>query len=165
VHFDDVLTANEEFAAGYDGSAFAGGAARGLALVTCMDARIDPLLALGLAAGDAYVLRNAGAQITADMLTTLVLAVRLLGVKRVMIMAHTNCRMTTATDDEVHAAILADSGADTRSLDFGTIADQRARLAGDVQRLRSSPYLPKDLPVLGSLYDLATGRVSVLVEE
>lgn len=165
MHFDDVLKANEEFAGSYNSSHLTGRAARGLAIVTCMDSRIDPLPMLGLVKGDAKILRNAGARVTDDVLRTLVLAVHLLAVDRVMVVAHTDCRMTKVTDDEVHAAIKADSGLDTRSLEFGAIADQRAVLAHDVQRVRSSPYLPKDLPVLGCVYDLDTGRVNVLIEE
>lgn len=165
MHFDDVLKANEEFTGSYNSSHLTGRAARGLAIVTCMDSRIDPLSMLGLAKGDAKILRNAGARVTDDVLRTLVLAVHLLAVDRVMIVAHTDCRMTKVTDDEVHAAIHADSGLDTRSLEFGTISDQRAVLARDVQRVRSSPYLPTDLPVVGCVYDLDTGRVNVLVKE
>lgn len=165
MHFDDVLKANEEFADSYNSAHLTGRAARGLAIVTCMDSRIDPLPMLGLVKGDAKILRNAGARVTDDVLRTLVLAVHLLAVDRVMIVAHTDCRMTKVTDDEVHTAIRADSGLDTRSLEFGAISDQRAVLAHDVQRVRSSPYLPKDLPVLGCVYDLDTGRVNVLIEE
>jgi carbonic anhydrase len=164
-HFADVLAANEQFAAHYNSAHLEGRAARGLAIVTCMDSRIDPLGMLGLAKGDAKILRNAGARVTDDVLRTLVLAVHLLGVERVMIVAHTDCRMTKVTDDDVHAAILASAGLDTRSLDFGAISDQPAVLARDIQRVRSSPYLPAGLPVLGAIYDLDTGRVEIAVSE
>jgi carbonic anhydrase len=164
-HFADVLAANEQFAAGYNSAHLEGRAARGLAIVTCMDSRIDPLAMLGLVKGDAKILRNAGARVTDDVLRTLVLAVHLLSVERVMIVAHTDCRMTKVTDDEVHAAIFASAGLDTRSLDFGAISDQQAVLARDIQRVRSSPYLPAGLPVLGGVYDLDTGRVEIQVSE
>src|ERR1700733_9225202 len=114
-HFDDVLSANERFAQTYDQAHLEGRAARGLAIVTCMDSRIEPLAMLGLAKGDAKILRNAGARVTSDVLRTLVLATHLLGVDRVMIVAHTDCRMTKVLDDEFHSAILASSGLDTRS--------------------------------------------------
>jgi carbonic anhydrase len=164
-HFDDVLSANERFAQTYDQAHLEGRAARGLAIVTCMDSRIEPLAMLGLAKGDAKILRNAGARVTSDVLRTLVLATHLLGVDRVMIVAHTDCRMTKVTDDEIHATILAASGLDTRSLEFNTISDQRATLSGDVQRVRSSPYLPPELAVVGCIYDLATGRLEVVIDE
>jgi carbonic anhydrase len=156
--FEDVKAANLEFAAGYAHGDLTGTAARGLAVVTCMDSRIDPLNMLGLKPGDAKILRNAGARATDDVLRTLVLAEYLLGVKRVMVVAHTNCRMAGGSEDDVHAAIAAAGGPDTRGLSFLTTTDQKAALATDVQRIRSWPYLA-DLAVGGFIYDLATGRL------
>jgi carbonic anhydrase len=160
--FDDVLQANATYAEQFVDPGRPGKAARGLAVITCMDSRISPLEMLGLEPGDAKILRNAGARVTDDVLRTLVLAVHLLDVDRVMVVAHTDCRMTKVTDDEVHAELLA-RGLDTRSLEFRTISDQRATLAEDVQRIRSSPYLPKDVPVIGCVYDVVTGRIDVAV--
>ena len=161
--FDDVLTANRDYVSRHQNLQMEGRAARGLGLVTCMDSRIDPLAMLGLVKGDAKILRNAGARVTEDVLRTLVLAVHLLDVRRVMVIAHTDCRMSKVTDEQVHADILATSGVDTRSLAFDTVADQRAVLAHDVRKIRSSPYLPADLTVIGCIYDLETGRLSVEV--
>jgi carbonic anhydrase len=160
--FDDLLAANEAYAAGTESAHLPGAAARGLAVVTCMDSRIDPLQMLGLSTGDAKVLRNAGARVTDDVLRTLVLAAHLLGVSRVMVVAHTHCRMSTATEAEVHEAIMQRSGIDTRSLEFGTIEDQREVLAADVQKIRSSPFLP-NVSVLGCVYDVDTRRLEVAV--
>jgi carbonic anhydrase len=162
--FSDVLKANQDYAASYRELHLEGRAARGLGVVTCMDSRIDPLGMLGLGKGDAKILRNAGARVTEDVLRTLVLAVHLLAVRRVMVVAHTDCRMSKVTDDQVHADIRAGSGLDTRSLDFGTISDQRAVLARDVLKIRSWPYLPADLAVVGCVYDIRTGRLSVEVD-
>ena len=161
--FDDLLAANRTYAAGFTSSDLRGRAARGLAVVTCMDSRIEPLQMLGLSQGDAKILRNAGARVTDDVLRTLVLAVHLLGVDRVMVVAHTDCRMATVTDEQVHTAIRESTGIDTRSLEFRTMDDQAATLADDVQRIRSSPYLPDALPVLGCRYDVSTGQVEVVV--
>ncbi|HST67698.1 MAG TPA: carbonic anhydrase [Mycobacteriales bacterium] len=161
--FEDVLAANEDYAARFSDSGLPGTAARELAVITCMDSRIEPLQMLGLKPGDAKILRNAGARVTDDVLRTLVLAVHLLGVRRVLLVAHTDCRMTKVTDDDVHAEIAADSGIDTRSLDFHTIEDQRGTLARDVQRIRSSPYLTPGVEVLGALYDVRSGRIEVVV--
>ena len=163
--FDDVLTANDEYAAQFVDRGLAGRAARGLAVVTCMDSRISPLAMLGLTDGDAKILRNAGARVTDDVLRTLVLATHLLGVGRIMVVAHTDCRMTKVTDEEVHATIAADSGLDTRSLEFHTIPDQKAALAHDVRRIRSSPYLPEGTAVVGCVYDVRSGRIEVVVPE
>ncbi len=161
--FDDLLAANEGFAARFTSGELAGRAARGLAVVTCMDSRIEPLQMLGLSKGDAKILRNAGGRATDDVLRTLVLATHLLGVERVMVVQHTDCRMSKVTDEQAHQAILEQSGLDTRSLEFHTIADQQTTLRHDVQRIRSFPYLPADLAVVGCVYDVATGRVEVLV--
>ena len=161
--FDDLLAANRTYAAAFTSSGLAGRAARGLAVVTCMDSRIEPLQMLGLSKGDAKILRNAGGRVTDDVLRTLVLAVHLLGVDRVMVVAHTDCRMATVTDEQVHTAIRESAGIDTRSLEFRTMDDQEASLAEDVQKVRSSPYLPAGLQVVGCRYDVATGQLEVVV--
>lgn len=162
--FGDVLLSNDEYSRSYEDAGLPGKAARGLAVVTCMDSRINPLAMLGLQPGDAKILRNAGARVTDDVLRTLVLAVHLLEVDRVMVVPHTNCRMTSATDADVHREMLR-LGFDTRSLDFHTIADQVETLRHDVQKVRSSPYLPAGLPVIGGIYSVTTGRIDVVVPD
>jgi carbonic anhydrase len=124
-----------------------------------MDSRISPLDALGLRPGDAKILRNAGARVTEDVLRTLVLAVHLLGVDRILVMPHTRCRMAGPTEEEVHRAIAEQSGLDTRSLEFRTTTDQPAALADDLQRLRSFPWIPSSVAVAGAIYDVDTGRL------
>jgi carbonic anhydrase len=156
--FADVLLANGEFTKDYGFASLSGKAAKGLAVVTCMDSRIDPLQMLGLKPGDAKILRNAGARATDDVLRTLVLARYLLGVDRVMIVAHTNCRMAGGTEADVHAAIADAGGPDTRSITFLTAEYQDAALVEDVQRVRSWPYL-SDLVVAGFLYHLDSGKL------
>ncbi|MEW9529997.1 beta-class carbonic anhydrase [Microbispora sp. NPDC049125] len=158
--FDDLLAANEKYASDFSGSDLTGRALRGLAVVTCMDSRIDPLGLLGLRAGDAKILRNAGARVTDDVLRTLVLAVYLLGVDRVLVMPHTDCRMSKSTDEEVHDLIAAERGIDTRSLEFHTVPDQNAALRHDVTRIKASPFLPSTLTVGGAIYDVHTGRLA-----
>ena len=162
--FEDVLAANTEYAKTFADAGTPGVAARGLAVVTCMDSRINPLEMLGLQPGDAKILRNAGARVTDDVLRTLVLAVHLLGVNRVMVVAHTDCRMTKVTDDQVHEEMLS-LGLDTRSLEFHAIADQQDTLRRDVQRIRSSPYLPGGLAVIGCVYSTSTGLLEVSVPQ
>jgi len=156
--FADVLAANEAFAERFQPTGLEARAAKGLGVLTCIDSRIDPLAMLGLAPGDAKILRNAGARVTDDVLRTLVLGSYLLGVERVMVVAHTNCRMADSTQDDVHDAIRDAGGPDTRSITFLTTVDQEAALETDVQRVRSWPYLG-DIAVGGFLYDLGTGRL------
>ncbi|MDH2428251.1 carbonic anhydrase [Sphaerisporangium sp. TRM90804] len=157
--FDDLLSANEEFARAFKNSTLTGRALRGLAVVTCMDSRIDPLGLLGLQAGDAKILRNAGARVTDDVLRTLVLGVYLLGVERVLVMPHTDCRMAKSTDEDVHELISREYGMDTRSLEFHTVADQDAALRRDLVRVRTYPYLPERVAVGGAVYDVHTGKL------
>jgi carbonic anhydrase len=158
--FDDVLASNEEYAQGFRHERLEPLAARGLAVLTCMDSRIEPLAMLGLRPGDAKILRNAGARVTDDVLRTLVLASYLLGVRRVMVITHTDCRMT-GTEDAVHAAVLDEGGPDTRSLAFLMAEDPEAAVRDDVQRLRSWPYLHQ-LEVGGFVYSVETGRLTRL---
>jgi carbonic anhydrase len=160
--FDDVLEANDRFKEQYRWAGLPARAARGLALLTCMDSRIDPLRMLGLEPGDAKILRNAGARVTDDVLRTLVLARSLLGVERVMVVAHTRCAMASHDEAGIHQAITAGGGPDTRSLSFLTTSDQDAAVAADVQRVASWPYLA-GMAVGGFVYDLDTGGLRRVV--
>ena len=157
--FADVLAANEAYSQGFELGGLEARAARGLAVLTCMDSRIEPLAMLGLRPGDAKILRNAGARVTDDVLRTLVLATYLLEVERAMVVAHTKCRMAAGDEEDVHDAVEAAGGPDTRSLAFLVTSDQEATLRADVQRVRSWPYLT-GLQVGGFLYDVDTGRLS-----
>lgn len=161
--FSDVLEANRAYADAFSLRDLPGVAGRGLAVVTCMDSRIDPLAVLGVGPGDVKVVRNAGGQVTDDVLTTLVLSVYLLQVDRIMVLQHTRCKMASATDDEVHALIAEQHGLDTRSLTWGTIGDPDGRLRADVTRITSSPYIPDRVAVGGFRYDVDTGLVARLV--
>jgi carbonic anhydrase len=157
--FADVLAANEAYTDGFPLRGLSARAAKGLAVLTCIDSRIEPLAMLGLRPGDAKILRNAGARVTDDVLRTLVLASYLLGVDRAMVIAHTDCRMAAGSEDDVHTAVSETGGPDTRSLAFLVTSDQKATLRADVQRVRSWPYLTR-LQVGGFLYDIDTGRLS-----
>jgi carbonic anhydrase len=159
--FADVLAANEAYAGDFSLAGLEPVAAKGLAVLTCMDSRIEPLQMLGLGPGDAKILRNAGARVTDDVLRTLVLASYLLGVDRAMVVAHTKCRMAAEEEDDVHEAVEAAGGPDTRSLAFLVAPDQERTVRDDVQRIRSSPFLTK-LRVGGFLYDVDTGRLTQL---
>ena len=161
--FSDVIAANHTYAQSFRLGGLAPVAARGLAVVTCMDSRIEPLAMLGLKPGDAKILRNAGARVTGDVLRTLALGSHLLGVERVMVVAHTRCKMASATEEQVDAEIMARSGIDVRSLDFRMVDDQRRTLSHDVQRIRSWPFLPPRTLVGGFLYDVDTGRLTQVV--
>lgn len=157
--FEDVLAANGDHADGYAGSDLTGRAARGLAIVTCIDSRIDPLSVVGMRPGDVKILRNAGARVTDDVQRTLLLATYLLGVTRILIMPHTDCRMVGSSEAAIHATIRAEYGTDTRSVEFRTSDDVDASLGLDVVRVRANPLLPPGTKVGGAVYDVHTGRL------
>ena len=155
--FEDILNANREFASNFTSEDLTGMAVKGLAIVTCMDSRIDPLRIVGMNAGDAKILRNAGARVTDDVLRTLVLATHLLGVNRVLVMPHTDCRMASTDGAGIHDAISKKSGVDTRTLDFQTTTDQRDSLLKDIVKIESYPLLHDEVRVMGAIYDVKSG--------
>jgi carbonic anhydrase len=158
--FKDALEANNQYIKTFTYSELTGVAQKGLAIVTCMDSRINPLSVVGMQSGDAKILRNAGARVTKDVLRTLVLATYLLGVKRILIMPHTNCRMAGVEESEIHQQIQDQFGVDTSELEFRTVSDQRQALAVDVERVRKYKLLNKDVVVGGAIYDVATGKIT-----
>ena len=160
--FADVLSANLKFVKSFQHSDLAGEAAEGLAIITCIDSRINPLALVGMQPGDVKILRNAGARVTDDVLRTLVLASWLLNVNRVLVLPHTDCKMASMDEAEVHAAIRVKSGIDTRSIEIRTVVDQVSALKIDLQRIRSFPLLPKDLVVAGAIYDVDSGKLMPL---
>lgn len=131
--FDDVLAANDEYVRGFAHGGLDARPARSLAVVTCMDGRLDPLAMLGLEPGDANVLRNAGARIDDHVLADLALAAGALGVRRIAVVAHTDCRAVKSGQEEL--------------------------LRADVERIRSSVEL-EGLEAAGFVYDVETGRLS-----
>jgi carbonic anhydrase len=160
--FADVLRANEEYAQHFADQGLSGRASKGLALVTCMDSRIDPLAMLGMHPGEMKILRNAGARVTYDVLRTLVLAVHLLGVNRILVVPHTNCKMASGDDAMVHDALSEATGLDTRWMDIGTTPDQLGALREGLTRIRTMPYIPPSVTVAGAIYDVFSGRLDPL---
>ena len=159
VPFDDVLAANAAYADRFSLGGLAASAGRGLAVVTCMDSRIEPLTMLGLRPGDAKILRNGGARVTDDIVKTLVLARYLLGVDRVMVVAHTDCRLASGTEEQIHEALDAAGAPDSSSMRFGADPDQHATLSADVAKLRAVEHLA-GVEVGGFLYDVESGRIT-----
>jgi carbonic anhydrase len=158
--FDDLFAANQEFVKEFKSHDLTGQARRGLAIITCMDSRIDPLRIVGMKAGDAKILRNAGARVTEDVLRTLILATHLLNVDRVLVMPHTDCKMASGSEEQIHAAIYEKSGIDTRSIEIRTVTDQIAALKSDLVRIEQFPLLPKGISIVGAIYDVKSGSLS-----
>jgi carbonic anhydrase len=158
-HFADLIDANAEYAQTFKYSELTGSAARGLAIVTCMDSRINPLSVVGMRSGDAKILRNAGARVTEDVLRTLVLATYLLNVDRILVMPHTDCRMAQSEESSIHELIDEQYGVDTRSLEFKVTMNQAEALKTDITRIRSYPLIREGVAVAGAIYDVKTGKI------
>lgn len=155
--FDDLLSANREFASDFQFGGFDGVARAGVALVTCMDSRIDPLRMIGLQAGDAKIFRNPGGRVTEAALEALVLSVHLLNVDRVLVIPHTRCAVASNTEEELRERVAASAGTDVTWQRFNVIDDQVAALGLDVHRVRSHPLVPDTVKVGGFIYDVDSG--------
>jgi carbonic anhydrase len=158
--FDDILSANEQFAENFALKGFDGVAHAGIGVVTCMDSRIDPLGMLGLKAGDAKIVRNPGGRIDERAVEAMVLGVHLLRVDRIMVIPHTRCAMSSSTLAQVREKVGESAGQDVTWQPFGMVDDQAAALRDDVQKLRSHPLIPGTVRVGGFLYDVDTGLLS-----
>ncbi len=155
--FDDLLAANREFAADFAYSGFDGVARAGVAIVTCMDSRIDPLGLLGLKPGDAKIFRNPGGRVTEAALEAIVLGVHLLNVQRVLVVPHTRCAVASNSEDEIRERVAESAGTDVTWQRFHVIEDQVATLGLDVHRVRAHPLVPDTVEVGGFIYDVDTG--------
>ena len=158
--FADLMSANREFSRSFSLHGFDGIAHAGVAVITCMDSRIDPLGMLGLSPGDAKIFRNPGGRVTAAALEALVLGVHLLNVNRVAIIPHTKCAMTTSSEVELREKIGAAAGQDASWQGFHVVPDQLAALEQDVRAVRSHPLVPNTVDVGGFRYDVDTGLLT-----
>jgi carbonic anhydrase len=180
---DEVLEANEAYAKSFgDKAKLAMPPARRFAVLTCMDARLDPAKFAGLAEGDAHVIRNAGGRASDDAIRSLVISYKLLGTREWFVIHHTDCGMETFTDDIMRGLLAAsletasigkggwrDTGKGPGSsegdyIDWLTIADNAKSVAADVRRIRSHPLVPKSIPIYGYIYDVRSGRLNEVAE-
>lgn len=155
--FEDLLSANREFATDFAFGGFDGIAKAGVAIVTCMDSRIDPLRMIGLQAGDAKIFRNPGGRVTEAALEAIVLGVHLLNVDRVLVVPHTRCAVASNTEEVLRERVAESAGTDVTWQRFHVIEDQVATLGLDVHRVRSHPLVPDSVQVGGFVYDVDTG--------
>jgi carbonic anhydrase len=173
---EEVLAANRRYAAGF-GAELPAAPARGFAILTCMDARLDPAKFAGLSEGDAHVIRNAGGRASDDAIRSLVISYKLLGTKEWFVIHHTNCGMEFFTDEVMRgllahsldtAAVGADGFRDVGTgpgstegayINWLTIADKEQSVVDDVARIRAHPLVPGRIPIYGYLYDVATGQL------
>ena len=179
VVLDEVLAANAEYAATYgEKSKLAIPPARRFAILTCMDARLDPARYAGLAEGDAHVIRNAGGRASDDAIRSLVISHKLLGTCEWFVIHHTDCGMATFTEDTIRkllatsldtATLESDGWVDTGEgpgsgeasyIDWLTFEEVGPSVVDDIKRIRRHPLVPNDIPIYGYLFDVATGSLN-----
>lgn len=175
---DEVLAANARYAENFGDRGKLGlPPARKFAILTCMDARLQPSKYAGLAEGDAHVIRNAGGRASDDAIRSLVISYKLLGTREWFVIHHTNCGMELFTDDIMRDLLASslktasfdgkkwsDTGAGPGStegqfVDWLTIKDQAQSVTADVKRIRSHPLVPREIPIYGYVYEVTTGKL------
>lgn len=174
---NEVLIANREYVAGFDKGDLPMPPSRQFAILTCMDARLDPAKYAGLSEGDAHVIRNAGGRASDDAIRSLVISYKLLGTREWFVIHHTDCGMETFTDDimrdllgsSLKTASIDENGwhdccegpgsAEAKYIDWLTIKDQAQSVTEDVKRIKAHPLVPSDIPVYGYIYDVKSGRL------
>jgi carbonic anhydrase len=155
---DELLANNEAYAAQFDKADLPLPPARKLAVVACMDARLNPYGILGLSEGDAHVIRNAGGVVTDDEIRSLAISQRLLGTEEIILIHHTDCGMLTFTDDEFKRAIQDDTGIKPEWA-AEAFADLDEDVRQSVARIKASPFIPRKDSVRGFVYEVETGRL------
>jgi carbonic anhydrase len=161
--FDEFKQANERYAARFDKGDLPIPPARKVAVVTCMDARLDPEEFLGLELGDAHVIRNAGGRVSEDAIRSLVISERFLGTEEIVVVHHTECGMQTFRNEDLAAKIKEDLGVDASGRDFLPFTDLEESVREDVEKIRASELIPDDIVVYGAIYDVKTGEIREVV--
>ncbi|MBX5455395.1 MAG: carbonic anhydrase [Thermogemmatispora sp.] len=155
---EELLAANERYAATFQKGELPLPPAKKLAIVTCMDARIDPARILGLEEGDAHVIRNAGGR-TAEALRSLIISQQLLGTRTIVVIHHTDCGMLTFENADLQRRLQEQFGVDASTIDFLPFKDLEQSVRDDIALLRSSPFLLKESEIVGFIYDVHSGRL------
>jgi carbonic anhydrase len=152
---EEVTGANERYASGFDRGSLAMPPGRNFAVVTCMDARLDPARFLGLDEGDAHVIRNASGLVNDETIRSLVISHHLLGTEEAIVVGHTDCGMQTFTNDDLHGKL----GPESESIDFQPFPDVAQRVRQSVETICSHPLLPDSFGATGFVYDVENGRI------
>jgi carbonic anhydrase len=155
---DEVTAANERYASGFAKGDLPTPPGRKLAVVTCMDARLDPARFLGLEEGDAHVIRNAGGIVNDETIRSLVISHSLLGTEEAVVIGHTECGMLTFTNADVHEKL----GPESEGIDFQPFSDVAERVRQSVETIRSHPLLPDSFGATGFVYDVGSGRIEAV---
>jgi carbonic anhydrase len=155
---EEFIQANETYASTFQKGDLPLPPGRKVAVLACMDARLDPARALGLEEGDAHVIRNAGGR-AADALRSLVISEQLLGTSTIVILHHTDCGMLTFTNEQIHNKIKRELHADADHIAFLPFPDLEQSVRDDIAFLRQSPLIPDHIEIVGFIYDVHTGKL------
>lgn len=163
---EELLQANQRQAERFTQGSLPMPPAQHIAIVTCMDARVEPLSFLGLNLGDVHVIRNAGGRLTPDALRSLVISEELLGTDTILVIHHTDCGMLTFDNEQLREKVGRDLGAAAQQaadkIDFLPFTDLAASVRADVETIKSSPLIPQSIPVFGLIYDVRTGKLETI---
>lgn len=163
-YFDNFLKTNQAYADLHGTAHLPIKPKTKVAIVTCMDSRLHVAQALGLALGDAHILRNAGGRITDDMIRSLVISEQQLGTREIVILHHTDCGAQTFTNESFRRQLKEDLGVDVSHQDFLPFTDIEESVREDMALLRQSPLIPDDVFISGAVYDVDTGRMTEVKE-
>ncbi len=155
---DRLLEANRAHAEGFDRGGLEARPSTGVAVVTCMDARVDPYRTLGLQLGEAHVIRNAGGVVTDEVIRSLTISQRLLGTEEIVLIHHTDCGMLTFTDDEFKHSIQEETGIKPEWA-AESFSDLDTDVRQSIARIQASPFIPNKDSVRGFVYEVETGRL------
>lgn len=159
-YFDNFLKTNQVYADLHGTEHLPQKPKTQVAIVTCMDSRLHVAQALGLALGDAHILRNAGGRVTDDVIRSLVISQQQLGTREIVVLHHTDCGAQSFTNEALAAQIERDLGVSVHGKDFLPFSDVEESVREDVRKLRESPLIPDDIVISGAVYDVNTGRIS-----
>jgi carbonic anhydrase len=155
---DELLENNERYAAGFTKRALPRMPAKGIAVLACMDARLDPARALGLEEGDAHVIRNAGGVVTDDAIRSLMISQRLLRTTEILLIQHTDCGMQSITDEDLKERIRQETGHQP-PFELGVFSDLDEHVLESIARLQASPFIAHKDAIRGFVYDVTSGRL------
>src|SRR3990172_4275086 len=160
-NYEQILQANAAYAAAFgERGSLAMPPRRHVAVLTCMDARLQPGRFAGFEEGDAHVIRNAGGRASDDAIRSLIISHKLLGTREFFVIHHTDCGMLTFSNDQLRDMLKRDTGSDAASaIDFLPFADLPASVEEDVKRIRAHPLITADVPIYGFVFDVKTGRL------
>ena len=161
-YFENFMKANQDYVDLHGTSHLPIKPKTKVAIVTCMDSRLHVAQALGLALGDAHILRNAGGRVTEDMIRSLVISQQQMGTREIVVLHHTDCGAQTFKNEEFAAFLNQELGVDVSGQDFLPFTDVEESVREDVALLRQSPLIPDDVEISGAVYDVATGRMTVV---